>query len=272
MTAFLVGDLEQQVLDVLAEAPALFCCLDYDGTLAPIAPTPAAAIPHAGTGDVLAGLASLPATSVAIVSGRPIEEVRAFLNQPGLYYVGIHGLEMRLPTGQTRVAEGTALVRAVLPAIRHQIERAFGGRPGILIEDKGAALACHYRLASAADGVAAREVLAKIVRTYRQRGVPIALATGHEVAEIRPAEVNKGKTVCALLATLTPTPLALYVGDDQTDEDAFKLLPPGSITVRVEAGEISTHARYRLDSPANVHKFLYALLHRREARAAAKSA
>jgi trehalose-phosphatase len=272
MTAFLVGEMQQQVLGLLAEAPALFCCLDYDGTLAPIAPTPGAAIPFRGTAELLVRLAALPATDVAIVSGRPIEQVRAFLNDARLYYVGIHGLEIRLPRGETHVAEGTALVRGVLPAIRHQIEAAFGTRPGILIEDKGAALACHYRLASAADGVAAREMLANIVRTYQQRGVPVALVSGHEVAEIRPSEVNKGRTVCALLATLTPTPLTLYIGDDQTDEDAFKLLPPGSITVRVGAGAIPTHARYRLDSPAEVHKFLCTLLGRRGAAGtAAKS-
>jgi trehalose 6-phosphate phosphatase len=270
MTAHLVGELQQQVLGLLAEAPALFCCLDYDGTLAPIAPTPAAAIPLPGTAELLVDLASLSATEVAIVSGRPIEEVRAFLNEAGLHYVGIHGLEIRLPSGETRVAEGAALVRAVLPAVRHQIEQAFGTRPGILIEDKGAALACHYRLASASDGVAAREMLTNIVRTYQQQGVPVALVTGHEVAEIRPSEVNKGKTVCALLATLTPTPLTLYIGDDQTDEDAFKLLPSGSITVRVGGGEVPTHARYRMDSPGDVHNFLCALLARREGRTAAK--
>jgi trehalose 6-phosphate phosphatase len=269
MTGFLVGDLQQRVLDALAEARALFCGLDYDGTLAPIASTPPAAVPVPGTAELLAGLVALSATSVVIVSGRPVEEVRSFLDVPGVYYVGIHGLEVRLPNGDMRAAEGTALLRAVLPAVRRQIEQAFGTRPGILIEDKGAALACHYRLASTADGVAVGEMLASITRTYQQRGVPISLVMGHEVAEIRSSEVNKGKTVCALLTTLTPSPLPLYIGDDQTDEDAFKLLPATSITIRVGSEEIPTHARYRLETTTDVHNFLCTLLSRRSARTAA---
>jgi trehalose 6-phosphate phosphatase len=269
MTAALVGDLRQQVLEALADASSLCCCLDYDGTLAPIAATPGAAVPLPGTAGLLARLAALPATEVAIVSGRPIAEVRAFLDAPGLYYVGIHGLEMRLPGGEIRLAEGANLVRPLLPTIKGQVERVLGARPGILIEDKGAALACHYRLASAADGESVREMVAAIVRRYQQRGVSVALIIGHEVVEIRPAGVNKGKTLCALLATLTPTPLALYIGDDQTDEDAFDLLPPASITVRVGVDEVPTHARYRVDDPTDVNDFLCALLSRRGARTAA---
>lgn len=265
MTAVLAGDLRQQVLDTLADACALFCGLDYDGTLAPIAPTPSSAVPLPGTAELLARLTALPATNVAIVSGRPIDEVRSSLDVPGVYYVGIHGLEMRLPNGEMRAAEGTALVRAVLPAVRRQIEQGFGTRPGILIEDKGAALACHYRLASAADGVAVREMMTSMARTCQQRGVPVALVLGHEVAEIRSSEVNKGKAVCALLETLSPSLLPLYIGDDQTDEDAFKLLPPVAITIRVGAEARSTHARYRLETPTDVHSFLCTLLSRRSA-------
>lgn len=251
---------EEKLLRRLREAESVFCFFDYDGTLAPIVPTPDQARPLPGTAPLLRDLAGMPDTRVAVVSGRPIADVRRFLDIPGVYYVGLHGLEVCVPGGKNELTEDIALVHAILPEIRRRLQQSLAGRPGVLIEDKGPALACHYRLASQADAVIVRQTLAAAVDAYQEKGGPLALTHGHEVIEIRPTCANKGKTVCRLLAAYSPSALAVYIGDDQTDEDAFALLPAESITIRVGYSTVHTAARYRIEDPGEVHRFLRAML------------
>jgi trehalose-phosphatase len=266
MMAPRLREVERDVLAELGAASSVFCFVDYDGTLSPLAPTPDVAVPLPGTAELLCELVQAPRTHVALVSGRAIADMRRFLDVPGVHYVGIHGLEIGPPNGEAQMAAGVALVRSILPAIKRRLEHALGTRPGILIEDKGATLACHYRLASPADGMTARQTLAGMVRAYQRRGVSLRLVYGHEVAEVRPVHVNKGKTACALLAVHAPTALPVYIGDDQTDEDAFKLLPAHAVTVRVGPPDEPTHARYRVTTPDEVQHFLRALLDARLGR------
>jgi len=249
-----------EVLQYVAVAPHVFCCLDYDGTLAPLAPTSDRAVPLRGTSGLLERLATAPGMYVAVVTGRTIADVRRFLDVPGIYYIGVHGSEVRLLSGAMVTAPGVGPVRAILAEIRQQLHVALGGRPGLQLEDKGAALAIHYRRAPPADAAAARALIAHLVRECRQRGASIMLAYGHEVAEIRHASITKGTTVCALLAAQQPAALPVYIGDDRTDEDAFVLLPPHAVTIRVGAANAATAARYRVAGPQAVHGFLRAVL------------
>jgi len=259
-TARWLREVEADVLQRIAAAHCAFCFLDYDGTLSPLAPTPGQARPLPGAAAVLAALAESPGIRVALVTGRTVTEIRRLVDVPGIYYIGIHGLEICLPDGSFELSEHAAVVRAALPPIKQQIEQAIGKRPGILIEDKGLALACHYRLASRAEAARARETVAAVASSYQWRGVQIAVTHGHEVIEIRSALVHKGNTACRLLGTQGPLALAVYIGDDQTDEDAFELLPPESITVRVGPTPLTTAARYRVADPGEVLRFLRALL------------
>jgi trehalose-phosphatase len=137
-----------------------------------------------------------------------------------------------------------------------------------LLEEKGAAIACHYRLASRDDARAARDAAIGVALTYQRRGAALAFIDGHEVTELRPADANKGKAVSALLALRSPRPLAVYIGDDRTDEDAFRQLPPNAITIRVGGPEQETVARYRLADPVEVRDFLTSVV---ETRRAARS-
>jgi trehalose-phosphatase len=249
-----------EVLQYVAVAPQVFCCLDYDGTLAPLAPTSDRAVPLRGTSGLLERLATAPGMHVAVVTGRTIADVRRFLDVPGIYYIGVHGSEVRLLSGAMVIAPGVGPVRAILAEIRQQLHDALAGRPGLQLEDKGAALAIHYRLAPPADAAAACALIARLVRECHLRGAPIMLAYGHEVAEIRHASITKGTTVCALLAAQQPAALPVYIGDDRTDEDAFVLLPPPAVTIRVGAADAATAARYRVAGPQAVHGFLRAVL------------
>ena len=257
-------EVEADVVRRIARAGSVFCLIDYDGTLAPLASTPNAAVPPPGTAALLEALATLPATEVALVTGRTVDNVRRFIDVPGIYYVGIHGLEIRFPNGVVEMSERVALLRSVLPSIKQQIMQVLGNRPGILIEDKGLALACHYRLASRSDAAGALQTVTAIAHRYQRFGAQVTVTQGHEVVEVRSAFANKGKTLCRLLAH-RPS-LAVYIGDDQTDEDAFRLLPPESVTIRVGPAIMSTAARYRVEDPTEVLRFLRAIIEHRQGR------
>jgi trehalose 6-phosphate phosphatase len=260
LTGATASPFARSVIEQLEHALRLFCFVDYDGTLAPLAPTPAEAYPLDNVPEMLIALAELPDVDVAIVTGRALADLNELLDVPGLYYVGTHGLEVRLPNGETLLANGVALIRSLLPSLKRRLQEALGQRPGILIEDKGAALACHYRLASADDAAMARQLVHDLVREYRRRGTPLDVLSGHEVIEVRPLGINKGKTVAGLLAQYGSGALAIYAGDDRTDEDAFRLLPADAITIRVGPSSEPTAARYRLAGPEQVLLFLEEVL------------
>jgi len=264
MTARRLLEVEVDVVRRIARTESVCCLLDYDGTLAPLASTPNAAVPPPGTAALLEALATLPGIQVALVTGRTIDNIRRLIDVPGIYYVGIHGLEIRFPNGTVEMSERVARLRSVLPSIKQQIMQALGNRAGIFVEDKGLALACHYRLASRSDAADALQTVTSIAHGYQRLGAQVAVTQGHEVVEVRSAFANKGKTVCRLLAH-RPS-LAVYIGDDQTDEDAFRLLPPESVTIRVGPATMPTAARYRVEDPSEVLRFLRAIIEHRQGR------
>jgi len=254
---------EPQILRELRQAEWLFCFLDFDGTLAPLAAAPDQVRPVAGTAELLNNLAALPGIRVAVVSGRSVADLQRFLDVPEVYFVGLHGLEIRTPGGTIELSIDVNELQRVLPEIKRTIEQTLAGRSGVLIEDKGLAIACHYRLAGQVDAQAVRVTVAAIVDEYQREGVPITLLSGHKVVEIRPAGIDKGRTVCRLLETYHPSAMALYIGDDQTDEDAFHQLPADAITIRVAPPTTRTAARFRLGDPHEVQRFLLALIEQR---------
>ena len=255
-----IDDIIAALLARRAACTSLFCGLDYDGTLAPIAPTPDAAVPYPGTAALLGRLAATPATRVAIVTGRSIDDVRRFLDLDDVYYVGIHGLELRRPGSTVTDSAAGRRARMVLPRLVERLRPELDGRPGLLLEEKGAAVAVHYRLAAESDAAHGRAVVEGLVDDLRDAGEAIDLLRGHEVVEVRPAGVDKGRALCELLASDAPGSLPLYIGDDRTDEDAFRALPAAAVTIRVGPADVETRAQFRLADPAAVHSFLQGVL------------
>lgn len=263
MSQLLTGTVEHGVLGRVMEAHRVFFFLDYDGTLTSLAPTPEAAVPLRDTAMLLQQLATMPGTYVALVTGRTIANLRNLLNVPHVYYVGVHGVEVSCSARVVEIASEAEAVRAMIPAIKQQLEASLGARLGILIEDKGMALACHYRLAADDDAAAARAAVEAIAASYQRDGLPIATKHGHAVVELLPTGVTKGKACRALLSMHAPSALAIYIGDDATDEDAFTALPSDAITIRVAAAAMPTAARYRVTDPLAVHEFLGQVLNYR---------
>ena len=213
------------------DRPLLF--LDYDGTLAPIVDDPERAVPHPAVPDLLAELAALH--EVVVITGRDLAALGRLLGAR-LPAVGLHGAEEGWADGtvESRAAEAHA------DALR-QLRAAVPDAEGVVVEDKGAAFAVHYR--HAPDWDAARAALEAWAEAVPAGLVPI---WGKAVVELRAEGVSKG-TAVARLAAAHPDRTPVYLGDDVTDEDAFRALQAlRQPTVTVKVGEGETAAGHRL--------------------------
>ncbi len=212
--------------------------LDYDGTLAEIVDDPEAAIPHP---DVPALLAALNARyPVFLVSGRSVASLSRLLEVPELNVVGVHGMESGIlgEDAEPLVDEGDL---DALDTVREQLPDI----PGLNAEDKGLAIALHYRNVDAA-GEAALRTWAETTPDTLDR------LWGKKVLELRPHGYSKGRTA-ARLAAEHPQATPVFIGDDTTDEEAFAAIPQG---LSVKVGEGDTQAQARLADVAAVVAYL----------------
>ena len=222
---------------------ALF--LDFDGTLVEIADRPEAVVlPH----DLAGRLARLDRAfdgAVAIVSGRSLADLDAVLQPLRLPLAGLHGIERRDARG---AVHGDADAGARLDGIREAVEGFAAARSGLLVEDKGSAIAIHYRAAPERR----EEVAAFLERQRRRLGNDFHVQAGKQVFELKPGGRDKGDAVRAFM---DEPPFAgripVFVGDDRTDEDAFSAANAlGGHSMRVGDHRDTTAAQCTLPSVA----------------------
>jgi len=239
--------------DLISRQPILLC-LDYDGTLSEIADEPAEAYPFREIPQLLTSLAKRRGRiTVAVVSGREIAELQRLLGlSDGLEFVGVHGLEMMRPGGRREVAPGTRECMPDLAKIREWLADNVPKRAGFVIEDKGLAIALHYRKADAA---LARNIHRAFERFIQLETPTLKAGHGKMVIEAMPRVASKGDAVLRLVERTGERFFPVYFGDDLSDEDAFAVLRGRGITVLVGEPHRSV-ARYRADNPASVVKVL----------------
>lgn len=245
----------------IAEAEHVLFALDYDGTLVPIQPLPEAAKPDAELCALLSELEASPGVDVAVVSGRTQTSLSEFLERLPIALVAEHGVWMR-PYGGEWISSVDPSACAWKEPVREMLREYVARTPGALIEEKSAGLAFHYRNADRHLGAArARELRLNLVQLLSQQ--PVAVIGGRKVVEVRPQEVDKGTAVKRLIERVPPGTVLVAMGDDRTDEDLFRALPPEAYTF--SAGPWSSHARFRLNGPHDVRAFLRSFIERRRA-------
>jgi trehalose 6-phosphate phosphatase len=217
---------------------------DYDGTLAPIAPTPAAARMRSTTERLLARASRR--YPCVVISGRMLSDISERVQEIPLWYVfGNHGFEPlspnTLPTGRT--AKWLATLREQLPA-----------QPGIVIEDKSHTLTIHYR--AAPDREQAAAAIGRAVQSLTDARV----VDGAEAVNVLPrGGADKGVALGRAMELFACT-TAIYVGDDATDEDAFTSIAPDRLLgVRIGCSEQSA-ARFHLEHQTDVDALLRILV------------
>jgi len=235
---------------------SLLLFLDYDGTLVSIQTDPEKVRMPPLRRRTLSKLARHFPT--AVVSGRSLKDIQSQLGLPGIAYAGNHGLEVR--QGRTLWLHPEA--KKTVPALKKTLREAecrLKHIPGVRVDDKGLSASVHFRRARTDDVPEIRRILRELVPPSPGR---LMLTRGKKVFEIRPAlDWDKGQAVLCLLKRLDPGDAAtpVYIGDDRTDEDAFRALSGRGITVRIGDNR-PTAARYRLPDVDAVWRFLRALL------------
>lgn len=208
--------------------------LDYDGTLVPIQASPEQAKLPASTKSLLETLSCHRRVTVAVLSGRSLNELRRLVGLRTLIYVGNHGLEMWRDGRYTEVTVSKSFREAVA-CIRSRLARLVADVPGACVEDKRLSVSLHYRLVP-------KNQVAHLKAKFRGEVLPLiraaelAVLRGKKVIEVRPdLHWSKGHTTLRLVKRMRHRPLLpIYIGDDRTDEDAFAVLT-GGITIRVGA-------------------------------------
>jgi trehalose 6-phosphate phosphatase len=238
----------REVLAQLAWARVLLA-FDFDGTLAPIVDDHGGAVMRTETERLLGVLCDL--YPCAVISGRSHADVSRRLGNAWVkYVVGNHGLE----PGPKLDEFARDTQRA-----REQLERALSRCQGVEVEDKQFSLAIHYR--SARQKRQTRQAISSAVAAL---DVPMRSIAGKLVVNIVPARApNKGDALLELRKA-EGADIALFVGDDVTDEDVFALDQPGRLlTVRV--GEASSSAaRYFVRAQRDIDRLLTRLVALRE--------
>ncbi|MBD3236346.1 MAG: trehalose-phosphatase [Candidatus Eisenbacteria bacterium] len=233
--------------------------LDYDGTLTPIVSRPEDAHLDTATREVLGRLAArLP---VVVISGRDLADVRERVALDGIHYAGSHGFEIVGPDGG-RFEQPEALeILPRLDAVERRLREACADLEGVQVERKRFSVAVHVRRAD--EGTTERA--AGLVRDVGDEESRLRLSHGHEVYDLQPdLEWDKGHALRRILDELgegAPSPLpAFYIGDDTTDEDAFRTLGDRGVSIVVMQETRETAADYALRDPYEVRRFLRLLL------------
>lgn len=227
--------------------------LDYDGTLVEIRPTPAEARADDELLDLLRDLAAAPRVRLAVATGRTLESLAQVLPPvPGLLRFGEHGASGQDENGVFNLVEAG---RNVAP-IPDPLIRALAGGPwpeGVRVERKSWSVAVHTRNAPETSRTAAAARLRSLVEEDGE----VEILTGKELWEVRPRGVHKGLALERFRSGLpSGRRRVACLGDDRTDEDAFRTLGPGDVGILVAADPRPSAAGHRLSSVREVRACL----------------
>lgn len=229
-------------ISALARVPRLLVALDFDGTLAPLVDEPMAARMSQDARAAVEALAQAPGTTVALVSGRTLRDLRVIAeydDDSPLLLAGSHGAEQWPPPGEAPAPVDPLLLtrrddlRVRAEAVAADADRAW-------VEPKEFGFALHTRLVS--DAAVARGVQEKIAALMAAEASDWRRRDGHDILEYAFRAEGKDGAVARLRAQ-TGASAVLFAGDDVTDEDALRSLQPGDVGVRVGPGETAATVR-----------------------------
>ncbi|STY29637.1 beta-phosphoglucomutase [Legionella wadsworthii] len=232
----------------------LIIFLDYDGTLTPIVDHPEYALLPPLMFQCLSELSRKYRT--VIISGRKLDNLKRLINVPNIFYSGNHGLEFEGPEHSKMFYQMGHEFVDDLQSIFTILSQELASIEGCVIENKKFSLSIHYRMVEEAS----HEFISNKIDEYLTNFPNLSRHYGKKVFEIRPnIQWNKGiaaENILNQLKTMKNNLIPIYIGDDVTDEDAFKQLSFKGINIKVTSEFHKTHASYFLKSPKKVLQFL----------------
>jgi trehalose-phosphatase len=254
-------DVWGEVAHHLKSAEHILLLSDYDGTLTPIVDKPELATLPQGIKKLLRKLAKNRRYTVGIISGRALADLKSKVDLDGIIYAGNHGLEIE-GFGSSFLEPIAEEMRPFLQLLNQALSAMLRGIKGVFVEDKGLTVSVHYRLVDDTEEGRVKDTFRKVTDTLNVMG-KIKITQGKKVYEIRPpGDWDKGKAIDWLMAEWREVSgksgaLPVYLGDDLTDEDAFKTIERNhGISIFVGEGGLQSAARYFVQSPEEVAQFL----------------
>ena len=237
-----------------SDHPAIF--LDYDGTLTPIVSHPENALLSDSMRQALQAL--ILQAPVAILSGRDLDDVRQRVNIGAIVYAGSHGFDIAGPRGLRKEMATEFLPK--LDMIEKELGKQLAGIAGARVERKRFSIAAHYRNVDESDVAKVERAVSEVAARHRE----LRKMDGKKVYELLPdIDWDKGKAVLWLLEILgleRAKVRPIYIGDDRTDEDAFRVLGQCGVGILVSEQPRPTSASYSLKDPTEVERFLRELV------------
>ncbi|CEP03305.1 Trehalose 6-phosphate phosphatase [Plasmodiophora brassicae] len=228
--------------------------LDYDGTLTPIVNNPQDALLSERMREGLRRLASIHET--VIVTGRGLTTIRDFVQMDNIYYAASHGFDIFGPNG-TSIEQVGLDVLPILESLFEDLQRRLRAVRGCLVENNKFSLAVHYRNVAPDDR---RLVEMTVTEAIAPLSDHVKRTSGKLVWEIRPRkDWHKGAAVERIASRVfgdTPV-VPIYIGDDTTDEDAFKVVRArGGVSILVSSVVRDTSASYFVKDTEDVYRVL----------------
>jgi len=234
--------------------PAIF--LDYDGTLTPIVSQPEKALLSDSMRQAVQAL--VMQAPVAILSGRDLDDIRQRVNIGAIVYAGSHGFDIAGPRGLRKEMATEFLPR--LDMVEKELGNQLAGIAGARLERKRFSIAAHYRNVNESDVPKVERAVSEVAARHRE----LRKMDGKKVYELLPdIDWDKGKAVLWLLENLgleRAKVRPIYIGDDRTDEDAFRALGQRGMGILVNEQPRPTAASYSLKDPTEVEGFLRELV------------
>jgi trehalose 6-phosphate phosphatase len=228
--------------------------LDYDGTLTPIVSHPDKAVLTDQNRKLLSALAD--EITIAVVSGRDRADVKEKIRLESIYYAGSHGFDI---TGPNKIEMEYEEGKKIIPELdkaENNLKEELKDINGVLVERKKYAIAVHYRNVAESDVNAVKNA----VQQELKRRKSLREGKGKKVLELKPdIEWHKGKAIHWLQEAIgidTKNCFSIYIGDDITDEDAFRTIKDKGIGILVGDHNSRTSASYRLNDTEMVYEFL----------------
>ncbi len=239
---------------VLKSGKKIALFLDYDGTLVAIRKDPSKCVLPGHMRSLLRRLAASERLYPIIMSGRSLRDVRKMAGVRGICYAGNHGFDIACPDVRyTHPAAFNARPRII--AVKRLLKKAVGGIKGARIEDKLFSISLHYRSVEKKDVPFVLRGFQEASRPFVEKKI-LSPQKGKKVLELVPsAKWNKGLAALWLLRRLGKGFYPVYIGDDLTDETAFRALRNKGLTLKV-GSYVKTSARYSVETPGDVGRLL----------------